>query len=74
MSERVRTVAIMVEVRDAEALRWAAEQRALRDGLERDSWRETRANGDAIGNDLRMLLDPGGSVPPGISIIESSCD
>lgn len=74
MSSSIRTVSIMVDITNAERLRQAAELRAVQDGLSVEHWREVRARGDALGNDVRMLLDPGEHAPPGLEIIDSSCD
>ena len=63
-------VTIYVEVTDTQALKKAAECRAVADGVTLKDWRKSRGGPQ---DDLRMLLDPGVS-PDGTSIYDSTCE
>jgi hypothetical protein len=68
-------VSIYVRVTDTLALAHAAAQRAVADGSHQ-SEDEYLAEFpvEEIENHLRMLLDPGGSTPEGVEILDSACE
>lgn len=54
------TFTLELSVVDKEALRIAAERRAVADGVDLEDWRDTRnSEYDPVAADLQMLLDPG---------------
>ena len=62
-------VTVYVTITDPEALRLAAETRALEDGLTEEAWHEIRKS---TSDDLIMLLDPG--TLPGCKIFETQVE
>lgn len=65
------SVTLWIEVNDAEQVRADAAARAIRDGLSAADWEATRTGTE---DDLRMLLDPGGSPSSGFEIQDSSAE
>jgi hypothetical protein len=65
-------VEIEVKVIDADALMHAAAIRAIKDGIKFPEWMRTREeDGDPMGSDLQMILDPGYQDGKGFEIEES---